>query len=148
MARKRVTDESPLVLVVDSDADTRDMYGEFLTYSGFRVAQAHRISDAIEKAHALAPVAITTDISLEDAEDGCELCNRLKTDAATRAIPVVVVTAWVLDGDLGRAKHAGCDALLLKPCSPAALVEEIRKLMRERAPVFPGGSAPLPDTRA
>jgi CheY-like chemotaxis protein len=83
------------------------------------------------------PALITTDITLEDGEDGCELCARLKTDEKTAAIPVVAVTGWTLDGHLGRAKRAGCDAVLLKPCSPVTLVAEIRKLLGARARVSP-----------
>jgi CheY-like chemotaxis protein len=105
------------------------MYSEFLAYSGFRVAQAEYADEAVEKARALQPSVITTAIGLQKGDDGCGLCQRLKSEDATRSIPVLVVTAWAMGGHVERAKRAGCDAVLLKPCSPATLVAEIRKYL-------------------
>jgi CheY-like chemotaxis protein len=66
---------------------------------------------------------------LQKGDDGCALCQRLKSEDATCGIPVLVVTAWAMGGHVERAKQAGCDAVLLKPCSPATLVAEIRKYL-------------------
>jgi CheY-like chemotaxis protein len=126
-ARSEVSDGAPLVLIVDNDENTREMYSEFLSFSGFRVALAEYADEAVEKARALRPSIITTSIGLQKGDDGCALCERLKSEDTTRAIPVLVVTAWALGGHVERAKRAGCDAVLLKPCAPTTLVAEIRK---------------------
>jgi len=120
----------PLVLVVESDVQTREMYAEWLNYSGFRVAEATKADEAFEKAHTLRPSVITTGIGLKDGGDGCALCDRLKHDAGTKEIPVLIVTAWALGGHVERAKQAGCDSVLLKPCPPATLLEEIKRLIK------------------
>ena len=121
---------APLVLVVESDVQTREMYAEWLNYSGFRVAEATKADEAFEKAHTLRPSVITTGIGLKDGGDGCALCDRLKHDAGTKEIPVLIVTAWALGGHVERAKKAGCDSVLLKPCPPATLLEEIKRLIK------------------
>jgi two-component system, cell cycle response regulator DivK len=120
---------TPLVLVVERDEPTREMYREWLSYSGFRVAEAESATEALEKAHLLRPAVITTGIGLSDGDDGCMLCDRLKHDDATKSIPVLVVTGWAMGGHVERARAAGCDGLLLKPCPPAVLLSEIQRLL-------------------
>lgn len=120
---------APLVLVVEQDEPTRDMYKEWLSYCGFRVIEASSASEALEIAHALHPAIITTGIGLRDHDDGCVLCDRLKHDDETRTIPVLVVTGWAMGGHVERAREAGCDGVLLKPCAPAALLSEIQRLI-------------------
>ena len=112
---------SSLALVVENDRDTRKMYAEFLAFSGLRVEQATTAEEAIEKAHRLRPDVITTDIRLSGGADGCDLCARLKRGDRTKAIPVIAVTAC--RGHVERAKSAGCDAVLMKPCSPQRLAD-------------------------
>src|SRR3977135_4531659 len=115
MTAKRAANESaPLVLIVEQDHSTREMDGEFLAFSGFRVDLAEYADEAVEKARALRPSIITTSIGLQKGDDGCALCERLKSDDTTRAIPVLVVTAWAIGGHVERARRAGCDAVLLK----------------------------------
>jgi two-component system, cell cycle response regulator DivK len=127
--RRPVTESAPLVLIVGHDQTTREMYAEFLTYSGYRVALADAAEEAVEKARQLHPSLITTSIGLQNGDDGCVLCERLKRDDDTGTIPVVVVTAWALGGHIERAKRAGCDAVLLKPCPPTTLLSEIRRYL-------------------
>src|SRR5438105_3415137 len=121
---------APLVLVVESDQQTREMYTEWLNYSGFRVAEATHADEAFEKAHSLNPSIITTGIGLLDGPDGCVLCERLKGDDGTKQIPVLVVTAWAMGGHVERARRAGCDAVLIKPCPPTVLLSEIQRLLQ------------------
>ena len=66
------------MLVVEKDAFTREMYAQWLAYSGLQVAEAAAAKDAIEKARTLRPDLITTEIQLEDARSGLRLCADLK----------------------------------------------------------------------
>jgi two-component system, cell cycle response regulator DivK len=119
----------PLVLIVEDDRDNREMYAELLACSGVRVAQSATADDAIEKAHVLRPDIITMDIGLGGHKDGCQVTEELKRDARTKHIPVVAVTAWAMGGHADRARAAGCDAVLLKPTLPEALLSEILRLL-------------------
>ena len=119
-------------MIVENDHDTREMYAEWLAFSGFRVVQAETVDDALLKARKLRPSVITTDIGLPGGRDGCELCAALKHDDRTRAIPVVAVTAWAMGGHIERVRRAGCDSVLVKPVLPAALLDEIVRLLNLR----------------
>jgi two-component system, cell cycle response regulator DivK len=121
-------DTAPLVLIVDDYQDAREMYAEYLEFSGFRVAEARNGLEAVEKAFALQPAIILMDLSLP-VMDGWEATRRLKGDARTRAIPVVALTGHALDGHSREAQDAGCDAYVTKPCLPDALVREVQRVL-------------------
>jgi len=120
--------ESPLVLIVDDYADAREMYAEYLAFSGFRVAEARNGAEAVEQAIALLPSVILMDLSLP-VMDGWEATRRLKGDARTKAIPVVALTGHALDGHERGAQDAGCDSYVTKPCLPDALVREVKRML-------------------
>jgi len=124
----------PLVLVVDDFADAREMYGEYLKFCGFRVAEAQNGVEAIDKAKRLKPDLILMDLSMP-VVDGWEATRRLKADAATKAIPVVALTGHAMAGHSESAKSAGCDVVITKPCLPHDLIKEIKKVIS--APAAP-----------
>ncbi|MHB1843629.1 MAG: response regulator [Deltaproteobacteria bacterium] len=119
---------SPLILLVDDFVDNREMYAEYLAYSGFEVAEAADGREAIEKAFSLRPDIILMDLSLPGM-DGWEATRILKGDERTKEIPVIAVTGHVLSGHAEGAKGAGCDGFVAKPCLPDALVAEVRRLL-------------------
>lgn len=120
------------VLIVENDEHTREMYAEWLTFSGFRVVEASNGTEAVTKARTLQPDLITTDIGLQGEMDGCQLTENLRSHSRTKRIPVIAVTAWAMGGHVERARHAGCDAVLVKPCLPEILLAEIRRLLKRR----------------
>jgi two-component system cell cycle response regulator DivK len=120
--------ERPRVLVVDDYPDAREMYAEYLQFSGFDVIEAGNGMEAIERAADSAPDIILMDLSLP-IMDGWEATRRLKADKATADIPIVALTGHALAGILEGAKKAGCDAFVTKPCLPEDLVKEIRKVL-------------------
>jgi CheY-like chemotaxis protein len=61
--------------------------------------------------------------------DGWEAARRLKSDAATRDIPLIMLTAHAFEEHKQRAANAGADAFLAKPVLPDALATEIRKVL-------------------
>jgi len=69
-----------------------------------------------------------TGILLSGTIDGIELMRRLRTDARTNRTPIIVLTACVQPTDLVRAKTAGCDVFLPKPCLPDDLLRAIRRV--------------------
>lgn len=124
-----MTEQRPLILLVDDFQDNREMYAMYLDYTGFRVAEATNGYEALEQASALAPDLIVMDLSLPGL-DGWEATRRLKSDARTRSIPVIALTSHALEGFSEGAKAAGCDAFVTKPCLPEELVGEIRKILK------------------
>jgi len=121
-------EKPPLILVVDDYQDAREMYAEYLQFSGFRVAEAKNGNEAVEKAFALKPDLILMDLSLPGM-DGWEATRRLKSDEATKHIPVVALTGHALAGASEGAKKAGCDSFVTKPCLPDDLVVEVRRML-------------------
>lgn len=119
---------SPLVLVVDDFDDNREMFTEFLSFSGFRVAQAATGKEALEQAFSLLPDLILMDLSLPEL-DGLEATRCLKSDERTKRIPIVALTGHALAGHSRDARDAGCEAFLTKPCLPDVLVGEIRRVL-------------------
>ena len=124
--------ERPRVLVVDDYPDAREMYSEYLEFSGFDVIQAVNGMEALQRAVDAAPDIILMDLSLP-VMDGWEATRRLKEDARTSSIPVVALTGHALAGISEGAMKAGCDAFVTKPCLPEDLVKEIRKVL-DRSP--------------
>ena len=120
--------KKPLVLVVDDFADNREMYSEYLTFSGYEVIEAKNGKEAIDAACDRHPDIIIMDLSLP-VMDGWEATRRLKADDRTRKIPVVALTGHALAGHSKGAKDAGCDSFLAKPCLPDQLVAEIRRML-------------------
>jgi CheY-like chemotaxis protein len=125
-------DQRPRVLIVDDYPDAREMYSEYLQYSGFDVAEAQNGMEALQRAVDDKPDIILMDLSLP-VMDGWEATRRLKADKRTASIPVVALTGHALAGISDGAKKAGCDAFVTKPCLPEDLVREIRKVLDELA---------------
>jgi CheY-like chemotaxis protein len=108
---------TPLLLIVDDNADSRRMYASYFTEAGFRVEEAGQGFEGIEKAFKLSPDVILMDL-LMPALDGWETIRLLKGRPRTRSIPIIALTGDTRENDLKLAKNAGCDVLLLKPCLP------------------------------
>ena len=119
---------APLILVVDDYQDAREMYAEYLQFSGFRVAEARNGNEAVDQAFALRPDLILMDLSLP-GKDGWEATRELKADERTRHIPIVALTGHALAGASDGAKKAGCDSFVTKPCLPDDLVVEVRRML-------------------
>jgi two-component system cell cycle response regulator DivK len=121
-------DSRPLVLVVDDYQDAREMYAEYLQYSGFRVAEAKNGNEAVAQARSLKPDLILMDLSLPGM-DGWEATRVLKADEATKKIPIVALTGHALAGASEGARKAGCDSFVTKPCLPDDLVVEVKRML-------------------
>ena len=123
-----MTEQGPLILVVDDYEDAREMYAEYLRFCGFRVAEARNGNEALEQAFSLMPDLILMDLSLPGM-DGWEATRQLKADPRTARIPVVALTGHALAGASEGAKRAGCDSFVTKPCLPDDLVIEVRRML-------------------
>ena len=123
----------PLILVVEDYDDAREMYVEYLTFTGFRVEAATNGLEAIEMTARLLPDLVLMDLALPKL-DGWEATRRLKSDPKTSHIPVIALTGHALAGHAERAREAGCDSFITKPCVPDELVAEISRVLGSSAP--------------
>ncbi len=117
-----------MILVVDDFEDNRDMYAEYLTYSGYRVVVAANGQEALERAFEETPDLVVMDLSLP-VIDGWEATRRLKADARTKDVPVIALTGHAQAGHSRGAKEAGCDGYIAKPCVPQILGEMVKQML-------------------
>ncbi len=134
------SDDEPLVLIVDDFEDNRVMYVEYLQFQGFRVAEAVNGEEAIAQTKKLMPAVVVMDLSLP-VMDGWEATRRIKADAKTKHIVVIALTGHAEPAHAKKARDAGCDDFVAKPCLPENLVAKIREhVAKQRA----GGASSVP----
>jgi len=117
------------VLVVEDDEDQREIICDMLEMEGYHVVLAQDGEEAVELAQALSPSAIALDVMLPRS-DGWEVLSRLKTDASTRDIPVLIISV-VDQQDFGR--KLGADEYLIKPLEAGSLRSAVRRLTRNES---------------
>jgi CheY-like chemotaxis protein len=120
----------PLVLVVNGHEDTRELYALGLSVLGFDTAVVEHQAHAFDRARALHPDVIVTDLPVR-GDDGWTLLRRIKQDPQTHDIPVVVVSGHVQGSFRDRAERDGCSAFFLKPCLPDELAARLRQVLDE-----------------
>lgn len=119
----------PKILLVEDNEDNRDMLSRRLTRKGYEVVCAADGAQGVEMALSSAPQLILMDMSLPIL-DGWEATRRIKTDAATRAIPIIALTAHAMAGDREKALDAGCDDYDTKPIELPGLLNKIETLLK------------------
>lgn len=111
------------MLLVDTDADTRDMYELAFTLDGFRTASTATAFEGFAAALDLAPAVIVADVGAPGRSQAFEMVSWLRRDTHTRDIPVVALTGYDLTAETDRSPF---ERILLKPVSPDALVLSAR----------------------
>src|SRR5262245_66486741 len=100
------------VLVVDADADNRELYRDWFTVGGWEVSEALDGRDALVKALSVRPSIVITELRLPMI-DGIALCQVLRHDRVTNAVPILVVTTNTPTEELSRAESTRTSALTL-----------------------------------
>ena len=121
----------PLILLVEDHQDTRQMYAEFLAI-GFDVLTAPDGEQALDTVRRRHPDLVITDLSLPGI-DGFQLIAAVRDDAAFREIPIICLSGYGGFAHEQRARAAGCDRILQKPCMPDTLAEVAAELIHEAA---------------
>jgi CheY-like chemotaxis protein len=116
------------VLVADDFEDTREIVDEILTYGGFRVAQAATGPEALARITELRPAVVLMDLSLPGL-DGWEVTRRLRADPRTKHIHIIALTAHALGEELARAREAGCEDVITKPCEPHDILNKVKAIL-------------------
>jgi two-component system, cell cycle response regulator DivK len=116
------------ILYAEDNPDNVYMLSRRLERKGFDVIVAGDGAEAVTMAAAAAPDLVLMDLSLP-VLDGWEATRRLKADPATRAIPVLALTAHAMPGDREQALAAGCDEFETKPVDMPRLLGKIEALL-------------------
>ena len=120
------------LLLVEDNEMNRDMLSRRLIRKGYDIAIAVSGDEAVEKTRSENPDLVLMDISLPGM-DGWEATRILKSDPATRPIPVIALTASVLPEEKDRCLAAGMSAVLGKPFSIEQLRSEVHKWLTDDA---------------
>jgi putative two-component system response regulator len=117
------------ILVADDDQTSARFLKRLLTKEGHDVAVVHSGQDALDACQAAPPDLVLVDL-VEPRGVGFDICRKLKHAAATRFIPVVIVTGQQDRAYRLKAIEAGCDEFLSKPIDSAELHARIQSLVR------------------
>ena len=119
------------ILVVEDDEDILELVAYNLVKAGYRVTRAATGREALARVAEEPPDLVVLDLMLPEI-DGTEVCRRLKGDANTSAIPVVMLTAKGEESDIVAGLELGADDYITKPFSPQVLLARIRAVLRRK----------------
>lgn len=119
---------SKRVLVVDDIEEQREIYALLLRHHGYEVLEAGCGAEALRLAREERPDVILLDMLMSEM-DGWAVAERLSDDPSTDPIPIVALTVLHSSEDQQRAEEAGAVSYLTKPCAPAEMLEEVRRLI-------------------
>jgi len=122
--------DATTVLVVDDNLELRAFIAQRLA-TRYRVLQASDGVEALAAARSQLPDVVVTDVNMPNM-DGIELCRRLKADAATSAIPVVLLASTATAGAREEAFGLGADEFVFKPFNTPELLARIAGLIASR----------------
>ncbi len=120
-----------LVLIVDDEPKNIKLLDDLLQMAGYGTITAADGRQGLALAREHRPDLILMDVQMP-VMDGLTATGELKSDPATRDIPVVALTALAMEGDRERILEAGCDDYISKPISIKPLLERLRGYLKKR----------------
>ena len=124
---------APVVLVVEDEPAIQELISVNLTRNGHAVRRAATAADAYDAVAEALPDVILLDWMLPDSS-GPTLARRLRNEARTREVPIIMLTARAGDDDKVAGLESGADDYITKPFSPRELEARIQAVLRRRAP--------------
>jgi DNA-binding response OmpR family regulator len=125
------SDAQPLILAADDDEDILKLVTFRLERSGYTVLQARDGEEALRLAHERRPDLAVLDVMMPKI-DGYELVRRLRAEAATSGMKIILLTARAQDTDVEEGFEAGADDYLRKPFSPQELRARVQAILGRR----------------
>ena len=127
------------ILVVEDEEDILELVRYTLAKEGYQVTGVASGEEALAAACAKRPDLMVLDLMLPGV-DGLEVCRRVKGDAKTEAVCVVILTAKGEEADIVAGLELGADDYITKPFSPRVLIARVRAVLRRRARQADGGA--------
>jgi len=124
---------SSTILVVEDEPEIQELIAVNLSFAGHKVLRAYDVSQADTLIRAELPDLILLDWMLPGTS-GLTFARRLRADARTRLVPVIMLTAKGAEQDKIDGLEAGADDYITKPFSPKELMARIKAVLRRRAP--------------
>ena len=121
----------PKILLVEDNEENRDALSRRLARRGHDVVVAVDGRQGLDLARSAAPDIILLDMNLPEI-DGWEVARLLKSDEATRGIPIIALTAHAMSGDREKTIGAGCDDYHTKPAELPRLLAQIQSALKGR----------------
>jgi CheY-like chemotaxis protein len=121
----------PKILLVEDNEMNRDMLSRRLERKGYVVVMAIDGAQAVAMSISESPDLILMDMSLPIL-DGWEATRRIKAAPATKAIPLIALTAHAMSGDREKSLEAGCDDYDTKPIELPRLLEKMETLLNRK----------------
>jgi len=121
------------ILVVEDSLPNLEFVEEVLQAQGYEVLRATDGLAALQAVRWRHPDLILLDIGIPGMH-GEELARRLKSDPATRRIPLVALTAYAMPGDREKILAAGCDAYISKPINIQGFLREVQRHLHTGEP--------------
>jgi DNA-binding response OmpR family regulator len=121
----------PVVLVADDDADILELVSFRLERAGYDVVPVTDGEEALQRAVELRPDLAVLDVMMPKL-NGYEVTQELRQKEATRAMPVILLTARAQDADVTRGFDAGADDYIKKPFSPQELRARVQAVLGRR----------------
>jgi two-component system cell cycle response regulator DivK len=119
---------SRCILVVEDQADNRQILRDLLTSAGYDLVEAEDGEQALTAIARRRPDLILMDIQLP-VMDGYEATRRIRSNADLKSIPIIAVTSYALAGDEAKAFAVGCNAYVTKPFSPRQLLAKVKEFL-------------------
>lgn len=119
------------ILSVDDERDVTELIRFHLSQAGYNVSTASSGREAIETIRCCRPDLVLLDLMLPDI-DGFGVCEILRRNAATAAIPIMILTAWATKDAHQIGMELGALDYVTKPFSPRDLVDRVNRLFHLR----------------
>jgi phosphate regulon transcriptional regulator PhoB len=124
---------SKLIYIVEDERDIADLVEHYLKKDGFRSEAISDGQKALERIRRQPPDLLVLDLMLPGM-DGLELCRILRSEPATKRLPIIMLTAKAEETDKIVGLEMGADDYLTKPFSPKELMARIRAVFRRNQP--------------
>jgi DNA-binding response OmpR family regulator len=128
------------ILIVEDDPDIAELVGRYLDKAGFITEVVASGREALVAIVARPPELVVLDLMLPHV-DGLEVCRVIRSNEATAAIPIIMLTARAEESERIVGLELGADDYLAKPFSPNELVARVRALLRRAHRAAPSAPA-------